>query len=152
MSGPIAGPYSARTYVLFFFLKIPYRFLLVYLYLGVHISRPVVGRVQHEIFVLVVRVSPDRAVVSPLEGEGALRSAIRPLRRSEVPVQRMFGSVIYRRGKGEGGGVVLILIHGGSPITIDPRTSTMRGRSTSGFHRPGRHFLAPSTKRRGEER
>ena len=32
-------------------------------------------------------------------------------------------------------------MHGRSRVTIDPRTPTMPGRSTSGFHRPGRHCL-----------
>ena len=38
----------------------------------------------------------------------------------------------------EGGGV-LIIMHGRGRITTDPRIPTMPGRSTSGFHRPGRH-------------
>ena len=33
-------------------------------------------------------------------------------------------------------------------MTIDPRIPTKPGRVTSGSHRPGRHFLAPSAKRR----
>ena len=32
-------------------------------------------------------------------------------------------------------------MHGRSHVTIDPRIPTMLGRSTSGFHRPGRHCL-----------
>ena len=32
-------------------------------------------------------------------------------------------------------------MHGRSRMTIDPRIPTMPGRSTSGFHRPGRHRL-----------
>ena len=32
-------------------------------------------------------------------------------------------------------------VHGRSRMTIDPRISTMPGRSTSGFHQPGRHCL-----------
>ena len=34
-------------------------------------------------------------------------------------------------------------------MTIDPRIPTMSGRSTLGFHQPGRHLLAPSAERRG---
>ena len=33
------------------------------------------------------------------------------------------------------------VMHGRSRMTIDPRIPTMPGRSTSGFHRPGRHCL-----------
>ena len=51
------------------------------------------------------------------------------------------------KGGVEGGGV-LIIMHGRSRMTIDPRIPTMPGRSTSGFRRPGRHLLAPSAKRR----
>ena len=48
--------------------------------------------------------------------------------------------------RGKRGGVldrrdVLGLMHGRSRMTIDPRTPTMLGRSTSGFRRPGRHCL-----------
>ena len=32
-------------------------------------------------------------------------------------------------------------MHGRSRMTIDPRIPTMPGRSTSGFHQPGRHCL-----------
>ena len=32
-------------------------------------------------------------------------------------------------------------MHGRSRVTIDPRTPTMPGRSTPGFHQPGRHCL-----------
>ena len=38
-----------------------------------------------------------------------------------------------------GGGVVLIVVHGRSRMTIDPCIPTMPGRSPSGFHRSGRH-------------
>ena len=40
-----------------------------------------------------------------------------------------------------GSGGVLDIMHGRSRMTIDPRIPTMPGRSTSGFHRPGRHCL-----------
>ena len=38
-------------------------------------------------------------------------------------------------------GGVLIIMHGRSGMTIDPRIPTIPGRRTSGFHRPGRHCL-----------
>ena len=44
------------------------------------------------------------------------------------------GDALDRRG-------VLDLMHGRSRMTIDPRIPTMPGRSMSGFHRPGRHYL-----------
>ena len=43
------------------------------------------------------------------------------------------------RKRGKRGGGLLIMMHGRSRMTIDPRIPTMPGRSTSGFHRPGRH-------------
>ena len=49
-----------------------------------------------------------------------------------------------RRGDGGGGGCVLTVMHGRSRMTIDPRIPSMPGRSTSGFHRPGRHRYIPS--------
>ena len=42
--------------------------------------------------------------------------------------------------------VIVIVMHGRSCMTIDPRTVTMPGQSTSDFHRPGKHLLAPSAK------
>ena len=39
------------------------------------------------------------------------------------------------------GGGVLIIMHGRSRMTIGPRPSTMPGRSTLGFYRPGKYFL-----------
>ena len=49
------------------------------------------------------------------------------------------------RGKGAGEegkvGGVLDIMHDLSRMTIDPRIPTMPGRSTSGFHRPGRCCL-----------
>ena len=39
----------------------------------------------------------------------------------------------------EKGGRVLMIMHGRSRVTVDPRIPTMPGRSTSGFHRPVRH-------------
>ena len=35
-------------------------------------------------------------------------------------------------------GGVLIIMHGRSRMTVDPRIPTMPGRSTSGFHQTGR--------------
>ena len=43
-------------------------------------------------------------------------------------------------GEGEGGGGTQF-VHGRSRMTIGPRILTMPGRSTSGFHKPGRHCL-----------
>ena len=42
---------------------------------------------------------------------------------------------------GVGGVYSFIIMHGCSRVTKDPRIPTMPGRSTSGFYRPGRHFL-----------
>ena len=46
---------------------------------------------------------------------------------------------ISRRSTGGGGEGEPHFMHSCSHITIDPRILTMPGRSTSGFHRPGRH-------------
>ena len=46
-----------------------------------------------------------------------------------------------------GGGGTHIM-DGRSGAIMEPRISTMPTRSTSGFHLPGRHFLAPRAKRR----
>ena len=40
-----------------------------------------------------------------------------------------------------GGGGYTQFVHGRSRMTIDPRIPTIPGRSTSGFHQPGRHCL-----------
>ena len=40
--------------------------------------------------------------------------------------------------RGGGGGVIIVSCMAVVRRTIDPRTPTMSGRSTSGFHRPGR--------------
>ena len=42
-----------------------------------------------------------------------------------------------KMARGGGRGVVLDVIHGRSRMTIEPRSPTMPGRSTSGCHRPG---------------
>ena len=47
-------------------------------------------------------------------------------------------------------GGVLIVMHGSSRMTIDPRIPTMPGQSTSGFHRPGTELLAPPSAKRRE--
>ena len=43
------------------------------------------------------------------------------------------------RERGEGGRTQFV--HGRSRMTIDPRIPTMPGRSMSGFHQLGRHYL-----------
>ena len=50
----------------------------------------------------------------------------------------VFLSYIVREG---GGGGCTPFLHGRERIAIDPRIPTMLGRSTSGFHQPGRHCL-----------
>ena len=52
---------------------------------------------------------------------------------------RRLGGVCRERG-GQRGGCTQFA-HGRSRMTIDPRILTMPGRSTSGFHQPGRHCL-----------
>ena len=48
-------------------------------------------------------------------------------------------------GRGEGGeGGGTQFGHGRSRMTIDHRTPAMPGRSTSNFHRPGRHRAHPA--------
>ena len=39
------------------------------------------------------------------------------------------------------GGRVYSVVHGRSRMTIDPRIPTIPGRSTLGYHQPGRHCL-----------
>ena len=52
-------------------------------------------------------------------------------------------------GAEEGGVYVLVVVHGRSRRTIDPRIPAMPGRSTSGlFSRTRKTLLAPSAKRR----
>ena len=48
--------------------------------------------------------------------------------------------MVNQRKGGKGNHVM----HGRSRMTIDPRIPAMPGRRSSGFHRPGRHLLAPS--------
>ena len=48
-------------------------------------------------------------------------------------------SLQYRDGEQRWGGHTHVM-HGRSRMTIDPRIPTMPGRSTSGFHRPDRHW------------
>ena len=47
-----------------------------------------------------------------------------------------------------GGGRCTHVMHGRSRVTINPGIPTLPGRIRSGCHRPGRHWLAPSAKRR----
>ena len=48
---------------------------------------------------------------------------------------------ISHRDIGYGGGGCTQFVHDRSRMTIDIRIHTMQGRSTSGFHQPGRHCL-----------
>ena len=50
------------------------------------------------------------------------------------------GSILLVFGKVEGVPGTQF-VHGRSQLTIDPRIPTVPGRSTSGFHQPGRHCL-----------
>ena len=50
-----------------------------------------------------------------------------------------------------------IFMHGRSSMAIDPRMATMPGRSTSGFHQPGKgvaggYFVISEVSRRGVRR
>ena len=56
---------------------------------------------------------------------------------------------VHGRGVGGGGGGTQI-VHGRSHMTTDPRTRTMPGRSTSGFHEPGRHYSHQARAKRRE--
>ena len=56
-------------------------------------------------------------------------------------------TLTYLPTPGRGGGGHLVgggctqFVHGRSRMTTDPRIPTMPGRSTSGFHQPGKHCL-----------
>ena len=65
------------------------------------------------------------------------------LRYGEVSFFRVLS---HKQRAAFGGGVYSIVMHGRSCMTIDPRTVTMPGQSTSDFYRPGKHLLAPSAK------
>ena len=56
--------------------------------------------------------------------------------------------VVWPKRWGGRGGDALMIMLSRSRMTIDPCIPTMPGQSTSGFHRPGRHLLAPSAKLR----
>ena len=62
----------------------------------------------------------------------------------QIVIRPMFEGLLRRaavaRARRPGGGI-LIFMHGRSRMTLDPRVPTMPGRSTSGFHRLGRHCL-----------
>ena len=68
-------------------------------------------------------------------------------RNGPVPAVAGYGAEVAREVQSKkrcprgvcGRGGVLIIRHGHSRMTIDARTPTMPGKSTSGFHRPGRH-------------
>ena len=56
----------------------------------------------------------------------------------------IFGHLLLEGGRLRslpGGGGCTQFVHGRSRMTIDPRIPTMPGRSMSGFHQPGRHWL-----------
>ena len=59
---------------------------------------------------------------------------------SSLSPKRDWGS----KGVKERRGVCAHSVHGRSRMIVDPCTPAMPGRSTSGFHRPGRQLLAPS--------
>ena len=82
--------------------------------------------------------------------EGRLRTAEAELRRHaaeqsnrlQVRGDTVFGWSLLRLGSASRMGVVLdITMQDRSRMIIDFRIPTMPGRSTSGFHRPGRHCL-----------
>ena len=54
--------------------------------------------------------------------------------------------LVDNRPRGEGGGCTQF-VHGRNRITIDPRITTMPGRSTSGYHRTGKDCLNQSRSR-----
>ena len=63
-----------------------------------------------------------------------------------LPIQRCPPRVVdkreeTRRPERERGGRGTQFVHGSNCMTIDLRIPTMPGRSTSGFHQPGRHCL-----------
>ena len=79
---------------------------------------------------------------------GCLAVGIHPIRvLSELVLKELWRRFSQERGGG-GRGCTHVM-HGRSRrnITIDPSIPTMPGRSTSGFHAPGRQFT-PSSKRR----
>lgn len=54
--------------------------------LGVHVSRPVVGKVHDEILILELRLSPDGTIVATLIRGRAFFPVCGPRGRSKVPV------------------------------------------------------------------
>ena len=74
----------------------------------------------------------------------ALARSTAPSRGSCPPPVEMRGA----REEGGGGACASLLCMAVVCPTVDPRTSTMPGRSIPGFHRPGKHCLHPSA--RGE--
>ena len=54
-----------------------------------------------------------------------------------ISVVGQIAVLVCQLAQAEGGGV-LIIMHGRSRMTIDPRIPTMPGRSASSFHRLGR--------------
>ena len=73
-----------------------------------------------------------------------MRSSISSAKKCVLSnLKRIKLTKIPRPSKGWGRGV-LSFVHRLSRMTIDPRIPTMPGRSTSGFHQPGRNCLHPA--------
>ena len=75
-----------------------------------------------------------------------------PIRKNKMNEAHQFSALVYMyvchkkssvkdEGGGWGWGGCTQFEHGRSRMTTDPRIPTMPGRSTSGFHQPGRHGL-----------
>ena len=72
-----------------------------------------------------------------VKGGGAAGRKKRP--RAERGWGRVGMSIARARWRTGGGGGCTQFVHGRSRMTMDPRTPTTSGRSTSGFRRPDRH-------------
>ena len=78
--------------------------------------------------------------------EDSIRRDFGPLRKEGVtsgyPLSKERQADVERNGRNrKGGGGGTQFVHGRTFMAIDPRIPTMPGRSTSGFHQPGRHCL-----------
>ena len=101
------------------------------------------------VYIRFVRVMYAVPILGGCCWQGQSSLGWRTARRSTSPSSSTPSSfaryvAFFQRG---GGGGYLFITHGRSRMTIDPRIPTMLGRSTSGFHRSGRHCFAPSAKR-----